>query len=77
MEGGVANWEQQESTGTIPPPISHHNGVLYNDCWYFYGGLVRNESNSVIYCLDMNNMFWSIVEAPKGPKERDDHSACA
>ena len=76
MEGGTSNWEQVHPSGSVPPPIAHHNGVLYKDNWYFFGGIIRAESNKKMYCLNFPTLKWSIIDTTNGPKERDDHSAC-
>ena len=79
MEGGATSWEKvTNTTGKIPPPISHHSGFLYKDTLYIYGGLVEGDSNKNIFALNLNSLNWSIVEKPADgvmPTERDDHAA--
>lgn len=64
MEGGTATWELIESSGTIPPPISHHSGTISQDTFLVYGGLVGSDSNAKLYALDMKTFRWSVVEEP-------------
>lgn len=53
MEGGTSAWEKIQTTGSIPPPIAHHSGILYGDTWYIYGGIIRYDSNRQIYALNL------------------------
>lgn len=77
MEGGATSWEKINSTGKVPPPISHHSGYLYKDTFYVYGGLVEGDSNSYIYALNMRSYNWTIVEkSGVTPPERDDLASC-
>lgn len=62
MEGESASWELIETTGTMPPPISHHSSSLYNDTLYIYGGLVGSDSNDKIYALNLKTLEWSLIK---------------
>lgn len=58
MEGGTARWEQILTSGTVPPPISHHSGTLYKETFYVFGGLVGSDSNQKLYSLNLNTLNW-------------------
>jgi hypothetical protein len=63
MDGGSTSWEKiTNTTGKIPPPISHHSGFIHKDTMYIYGGLIESDSNPHLFALNLKTSTWTIVE---------------
>ncbi len=79
LDGGTTGWELVNTSGQVPAPISHHNGLINGDSFYVYGGMQAGETNEDLYMLNLKTMKWQILglkDAGAKPPARDDHSAC-
>ena len=59
LEGGEQEWEIVENYGDIPEPLAEHKGVLYNSCFYVFGGVNQSEEvSNIIYIYSIEDQNW-------------------
>ena len=78
MNHSAGSWELIRAEGNIPPPMSHHSLVEYEESLIMYGGIHNDTSNGEVYKFSPSTSFWEKVEidGEEKPKPRDDHAAC-
>ena len=74
-------WQQVNTSGHKPPPISHHTSVVFNSKMYLYGGCSIDNENKNMYTLDLVKNQWQMIKPqahlgdPENiPATRDEHS---
>lgn len=54
-------WERIQSTGDIPPPLSNHSLVAFNNKLFIFGGNNGSKINDKMYSFDPSNNTWKIL----------------
>ena len=66
LEETDKEWELIENYGDIPEPVAEHKGVLYESCFYLFGGVNQSEEvSNTLYIYSIEDQNWTKNEFPE------------